>query len=203
MTPQLREHLERDRYGSFWLTNAIRPAPKAGIIPEEGYLLDTYNTLPCITAAVSREKLFDVFNALLEELSPVVNSVLETSHETDNNEHTDLYRDSIDRPILQSYLLEYEDLLMNDGRTGVAILSQDEQSSELQFDEHKLLVIYTQTRRKFIHVLREFGLQEKSSMKFITQGEHLHSTDSRYWEEFQQLASIINATRHDKKDTGW
>ena len=36
------EHLQVDRYGEFWLTDAVRPAPALPIVPRQGYRIDTY-----------------------------------------------------------------------------------------------------------------------------------------------------------------
>ena len=64
---KLAAHLRIDRYGDFWLTDAIRPSPKQLVTPKQGYRVETYRDLrnnlrvPVLAAAVSREKLFDLF----------------------------------------------------------------------------------------------------------------------------------------------
>ena len=55
--------------------------------------------------------------------------------------HTDLYREHIDMPVLKSILCDYEELLINDGCTGIAVLNPGI-PQEVQFDEHKLLIVY-------------------------------------------------------------
>ena len=92
-------------------------------------------------AAVSKEQLFETFMDLLDPLGSVVDVVLETSHNRDSRGHTDLYREHIDMPVLKSILWEYEDLLVNDGCTGLAVLNPGV-PQEIQFDEHKLLIVY-------------------------------------------------------------
>ena len=49
--------------------------------------------------------------------------VLETSHNREGRGHVDLYREHIDLPVLKSILCDYEDLLLNDGCTGIAVLN--------------------------------------------------------------------------------
>ena len=49
--------------------------------------------------------------SLIEQLGDVVDVVLETSHGHESRGHTDLYREYIDMPILQSTLWDFEDLL--------------------------------------------------------------------------------------------
>jgi hypothetical protein len=100
-------------------------------------------------ASVSRERLLDIFFALLTPLGDMVDAVLETSHSRSGFGHSDLYRDKIDMPILKSYFYEYEEVLMNDGCTGVAVLNP-QVPAEVQFDEHKLLFAGLHTDAKFI-----------------------------------------------------
>src|SRR5262245_15438460 len=142
---KLAAHLKVDHYGDFWLTDAIRPSLQKQVIPREGYRRERYTDngmdLPLLAAAVSREKLFDLFMELLDPLGEVVDVILETSHDGDASHHRDLYRDGIDLPVLQSHLCEFEDLLLHDGCTGIAVLSTTG-PMEVQFDEHKLLVVY-------------------------------------------------------------
>jgi len=181
-----------DRYGDFWLTDAIRPSLARQVLPSEGYRIETYRdaqagiTVPVLAAAVSRERLFDVFLDLLDPLGELVDAVLETSHDTDGNSHRDLFREDIDLPVLKSHLCESEQLLLHDGCTGVAVISKGA-PMEVQFDEHKLLVIYARDLRPFERILRDAGLERNDRMKLITEGEHLHSTDPRFVSAFEQL----------------
>jgi hypothetical protein len=188
----LAAHLKVDRYGDFWLTDAIRPSLDRQVVPCQGFRVDTYRDpraglqVPVLAASVSRENLFDVFLDLLEPLGEVVDVVLETSHDTDGGAHQDLYREHIDLPVLKSHLCDFEDLLLHDGCTGVAVIS-NEQPMEVQFDEHKLLVVYARDLRPFRRILRRRGVAQDNRMKLITEGEHLHSTDPRFLPEFQRL----------------
>lgn len=189
---KLNAHLRVDRYGDFQLTDAIRPSPKRQVIPKAGYRIETYRDprhqlrVPVLAAAVSRERLFDCFLELLEPLGEVVDVVLETSHDSEANGHRDLFREQIDLPVLKSVFCDFEDLLVNDGCTGIAVLSTGE-PIELQFDEHKLLIIYAHNLRPFQAILHEAGLLRNDDMKLITEGEHLHATDVRHRDAFEQL----------------
>jgi hypothetical protein len=189
---KLTAHLAIDRYDEFWLTNAIRPSPKLQVKPREGYRVETYrdskNSLrvPVLAAAVSREKLFDLFLELLDPLGEVVDVVLETSHENQGPGHRDLLREGIDLPVLKSNLCEFEDLLLNDGCTGIAVLSKSE-PVEVQFEEHKLLVVYASKLRPFERLLASSGVDRDDKMKMITEGEHLHVSDPPHQEQFEQL----------------
>jgi hypothetical protein len=189
---KLAAHLKVDRYGSFQLTHAVRPALGLPVVPSEGYRIDTYIDpradlrVPVLAASVSRERLFDAFLSLLEPLQEVVDVVLETSHDQAAGGHCDLIREHIDRPVLESHFCEFEDLLVNDGCTGVAVIGIEE-PVELQFDEHKLLVVYARDLKPFERILREHGVRRDDGMKLITEGEHLHTTHPRFRDEFEQL----------------
>lgn len=181
-----------DQYGGFRLTEAIRPAPGVPIVPRQGYRRETYRDakakmrVPVLAASVSRENLFDVFLAMLEPLGPVVDVVLETSHESRGSGHHDLYRERIDSPVLASHLYDFEGLLLNDGCTGVAVIGVNG-PMEVQFDEHKLLIVYAHDLNPFEAILEQLGLERDDAMKLITEGEHLHTTDPQYAAEFEQL----------------
>jgi hypothetical protein len=189
---QLDAHLRVGRYGNFTLTDAVRPSYGLEVIPREGYRRDVYrdpesgSTMPVLAASVSSERLFDVLIDLLEPLGEEVDVVMESSHESEPGAHSDLYREHIDTVILKSILYDYEPLLLNDGCTGLAALNPNG-PMEVQFDEHKLLFVYAQDLEPFEAVLKEFGLKRDDTIKFISEAEHLHSTDDTYRDQFEEL----------------
>ena len=146
---ELEAHLGVVRYGDFVLTDAVRPSYDLQVVPSQGFRHDFYvdeatkTSVPVLMAAASSEKLFEMFMDLLDPLGDEVDVVLETSHNRDSRGHVDLYREHIDLPVLKSMLCDYEDLLLNDGCTGIAVLNPHV-PQEVQFDEHKLLIVYGQ-----------------------------------------------------------
>ena len=188
----LSDHLKIDRYGDFLLTDAIRPSLKRQVVPTEGYRLEVYRDtaqrleVPVLAAAVSRERLFDAFVDLLGELGDVADVVLETSHDGDGRRHRDLLREHIDMPVLLSHLYDFEDLLLHDGCTGIAVMSST-QPMEVQFDEHKLLVVYAEDLAPFERSLGEYDIRRNDQIKLITEGEHLHNTTAQQIEQFDQM----------------
>lgn len=189
---ELDAHIRVGRYGSFSLTDAVRPSFGLDIVPREGYRRDLYrdpetgNTMPVLAASVSSERLFDVFMSLLDPLGDEVDVVVESSHDSELGEHADLYREHIDTVILKSTLYDYEDLLLNDGCSGVAALNPAG-PMEVQFDEHKLLFVYANDLEPFEQILLDHGLRRDDSLKFISEAEHLHSTDDVYRDQFEEL----------------
>jgi hypothetical protein len=189
---ELEVHLGVSRYGDFELTGAVRPSYALEVIPSAGFRHDVYHDdenrtdVPVLMAAATKERLIETFMELLEPLGPVVDVVLETSHGHNRGGHTDLYREHIDMPILQSILWDFEDLLANDGCTGIAVLNPS-LPQEVQLDEHKLLIVYGAELRKYEGIMIDNYLDCREEMKFITEAEHVHSTTERYIQEFQEL----------------
>jgi len=189
---QLDQHLRVGRYGDFVLTDAIRPSIGLDVIPRSGFRRDTYcdpesgNKMPVLAASVSAEQLFDVFMDLVDPLGEVIDVVMESSHDSEPGSHADLYREHIDTVILKSTLYDFESLLLNDGCTGLAALNPHG-PMEVQFDEHKLLFVYAHDLQPFEDILLQYGLKRDDTLKFISEAEHLHSTDDEYHEKFDQL----------------
>lgn len=189
---ELASHLKVDKYDQFQLTEAVRPAYDLKIKPTEGYRHEKYHdeesgaSIPVVMAAASKEKLFPLFMELIAKLGPVVDVVLESSHESGPEGHRDFYRENIDMAILQSVLYDYEDLLLNDGCTGIAVLNPA-QPQEVQFEEHKLLIVYGSPLEQYEFMLERSGVTESQNMQFITEAEHVHSSSEKYLERFEQL----------------
>ncbi len=189
---ELEAHLGVIRYGDFTLTEAVRPSYDLQVVPQQGYRHDVYRDeesqtdVPVVMAAASNHDLFELFLDLLEPLGTEVDVVLETSHNRDNGGHTDLYREHIDMPILQSILWDFEDLLVNDGCTGIAVLNPSI-PQEVQFDEHKILIVYGKQLTEYEGILIDEGLNCREDMKFVTEAEHVHSTNDDYIEQFEML----------------
>ena len=189
---QLDEHLRIARYGSFLLTDAIRPAFDLSVVPSAGWRSDNYRDaetqidVPVIMAAQTREKLFELFMDLLDPLGDEVDVVLETSHDSELGRHDDLYRESIEMPILKSILYDFEELLLHDGCTGIAVLNP-RIPMEVQFDEHKLLMMYGHDLGPFQDVLLQHELSASETIRFITEAEHIHSSTDDQYRAFNEL----------------
>jgi len=192
----LEAHLGVARYGDFMLTDAIRPSYDLQVVPRQGYRHDVYHdadsrcSVPVLMGAATREELFEVFMDLLDPLGSEVDVVLETSHNREARGHVDLYREHIDTPVLKSVLWEYEDLLLNDGCVGIAVLNPAI-PQEVQFDEHKLLIVYGEDLRGFEHVFEDRNIPCDDHMKFITEAEHVHSSSDQYFQKFEELKTRL------------
>lgn len=189
---ELEAHLGVVRYGDFLLSGAVRPSYDLQIVPCQGYRHDVYRdedqktTVPVLMGAASKEHLFEVFLDMLDPLGVEVDVVLETSHDRQARGHVDLYREHIDLPVLKSILYDYEDLLVNDGCTGIAVLNPGI-PQEVQFDEHKLLIVYGNQLRDYERIFAERRVWRDDQIKFITEAEHVHSSSDFYRDQFEEL----------------
>lgn len=191
---ELQTHMGIATYDAFDLTDAIRPSYDLQVIPKQGFRFDEYvddanNKTPVIMASASRHHLMDLFLDLITPLGNVVDVVLETSHQAGGPQQ-DLYREHIDMPVLKSILLEHEDLLLNDGCTGVAVINPTKRQ-EVQLDEHKLLIMYGDPLDAFRETLIQGDVYPDNDMKFITEAEHVHSSCERFFNEFNVLSTRL------------
>jgi hypothetical protein len=193
---ELEAHLGVARYGSFQLTDAVRPSYDLQVVPCEGYRHDAYrdeqarSSVPVLMASVSSDTLFETFMGLLDPLGNTVDVVLETSHSGDKKGHTDLYREHIDLPVLKSILWDFEEMLTNDGCTGIAVLNPAA-PLEVQFDEHKLLIVYGDELDAFEDELKNRHVPCDDEMRFITEAEHVHSSSEHYARIFEELQTRL------------
>ena len=189
---ELEAHLGVYRYGNFTLTEAVRPSYDLQVVPRQGFRHDCYRdeenkaSVPVLMGAATKEQLFEVFMDLIDPLGNVVDVVLETSHNRDQQGHEDLYREHIDMPVLKSILWEYEEMLLNDGCTGIAVVDPA-LPQEVQFDEHKMLIVYGDPLDNFESVLASRDVWPHRDMKFITEAEHVHSSTERFSKLFGAL----------------
>lgn len=188
---ELRPHRPVDSSAAFRFTDAVCPKPGMPFAPRTGYRLESYSQrdggprIPALAAAVTRERLFDAFLRLLEPLGEEVDVVLETSHGSDR--HRDLRRRHIDRPVLESHFCDFEDLLLNDGCTGVAVIAT-RQPMEVQFDEHKTLVCYARDLQPFRAILESVGVPLCDDLPLVFDTTHLHFSKPEFATRFGDLA---------------
>lgn len=193
---QLESHLKIVKYGNFLLTDAIRPSFDLKVVPKQGYRHDSYrdaeskSSVPVLMCSITRERVFEVFMDLLEPLGNVVDVVLESSHNRQAVGQDDLYREHMDIPVLKSILYDFEELLTHDGCSGIAVLNP-RIPLEVQFDEHKLIIVYANDLAPFERILDAHGVDCDDRMKFITEAEHVHSSCEEYQARFHVLKTEL------------
>jgi hypothetical protein len=193
---EIESHLTVATYGDFTLPEAIRPSFDLKVVPEQGYKHDCFrdainqSSISVVIASVSIENLFETFLDLLNPLGDGVDVVLETSHRRSGGHHTDLYREGIDLPILKSFLYDYEDMILNDGCTGIAVLNPAI-PAEVQFDEHKILIVYAHRLQPYEKILREHHVVKNEHLRLLTEAEHVHTTRDEYLRLFDGLQTML------------
>lgn len=190
----MQVHMQISRYGDFNLTNAVRPSYDLKIVPLAGYSHDGWEEngkiVPVLLASVSQENLFDTFLELIEGVGSTVDVAIKTSHDQKKGvENQEFVRESIDLVVLKSILLDFEDLLLNDGYTGIAVFNRDEKR-EILFDEHKMLIAFGEDLSYFEEVLAA-RIPCDDDMKFIMEAEHVHITYDKYRGELEVLKNRL------------
>ena len=194
----LATHLNVNRYGNFLLTDAVRPGRTVPIVPREGFRIESFREpltrvrIPFLSASVSADKLFDLFLDLLDPLGEMVHVIFESSHASRDDDHEDLRRGHIDLPVLKSHLCDYEDLLLNDGCTGVAAVAS-RKMAEVQLDEHKQIYIYGRKLLPYRKIFRHYGVKRIDDLQLLSESEHLHHSTRGYAEEFRRLCCQVGA----------
>lgn len=192
----------------FQLTEAVRPGPCCPVFPVEGYRRELWKgprgeQVPLLAISVSREKIIDLFLDLIEPLGSLVDVILESSHGPDGSptpsgrRSRDLTRRNMDRPIFSSHCLDFEDLILNDGCTGISVISSRARHKglirEVQLDEHKTLIVYSEKLASFVKVLKHHGLARNDGMKLLLEGDHLHKSSRKYLDEFDRFSCLLGA----------
>ena len=201
---ELQTHMGIRQYGLFELTDAVRPSYDLQVIPRQGFRRDEYRddttgkSIPVVMAAATRHRLMDQFLELLDPLGPVVDVVLESSHQTTSG-HQDLYREHIDMPVLKSMLLDFEDLLLNDGCTGIAVVNPS-RGQEVQLDEHKMLIAYGEPLAPFEKLLIAGDIYPDPTIRFVTEAEHVHSSSTKFFRQFAVLKTRLGMDGHCEED---
>jgi len=205
---ELQTHMGIRQYGMFELTDAVRPSYDLQVVPRQGFRRDEYRdestgrSIPVIMAAATRRRLMDQFLELLDPLGSVVDVVLESSHQTTSG-HQDLYREHIDMPVLKSILLDFEDLLLHDGCTGIAVVNPA-RGQEVQLDEHKMLIAYGEPLQPFEKRLIEGDVYPDPTIQFVTEAEHVHSSSAKYFRQFAVLKTRLGMDSHgDDEAAAW
>jgi len=184
---------------SFSFSQAAYPAEEINVGFSNGYRKSvftdslTQQDIPMLAITVSKESVFDIFLQLTDILGDTVDVILESSHGSKISKHIDLHREEIDLPILQSYLQEFEEVISNDGCSGVAVMAKG-RPMEVQFDEHKVIVVYAQNIGDFEKVLLSNKIPRNDAIPLVNAFEHFHSTTDEFENQFNQLTEILGCS---------
>ena len=180
---------------------AIRPSGGSSMKAVEGYKKEVPNDggekVEYIIASLSREKIFHVIMDVLCEFpeDATVDISLGTSHASPGKGTKWVYRDEMDRVVLQSMLQEFEPLVVDDGATDLIIKeTKNDRFLEIMLDEHKQLSVMDRTLGWLERILtEEYGVPRRQKMHFASEGDHEHVTNGEFEQQWRLLAIQLGA----------
>ncbi len=207
--PEKEHRKERHAYRPLeFFGEAVELAPYELFVPERGFRTDVYTpprsklsppapSIPLYTIAVERARTFELFLALLATLEGELGVILESQHDAVlRDKSRDAHFPVPDREVLASTLMDYEDLLVRDGYTGLCVMSE-EQRAEVMFTEHKVLHYYgDQGTLNAVHVLlHDRDIPFRPDLKVISDPgvSHIHRTTAEYCSRFDALIQSIES----------
>lgn len=188
---QLEDHLEISKYGDFQLSDGIRPY--MGCVPMQGFKHKMWKDIPAVLGSVSKEIILEIFYEMLDLMNGEINVILESSHDIfDGDSHYNYFREGMDLTILRSILVEYEDLLVDDGQFGIAVWNfGDKYPVEIQLDEHKVLICYGKNIEKFEQIFEMYGLVCNENLQVLSEMTHVHISSEDFHQRFLELKNLI------------
>lgn len=208
------------RKTGFELTDAVCPINETDLrvgFQRAIYFDKEFGRIQVVVISQTKELLFGLFTDLIEELLRVrrikkcgVNAVFESRHIPDKKTGgkkyfasgtSKYYRNYISREIdpitFLSMLYDFEELLTNDGFTGISLTS-DPAFSELRFDVHKIILFFSKHQRlieKIASFLHRSGVPQFEEISTVAENPHIHIGDSGFNGRFRQLVTLSGAKR--------
>lgn len=186
------------RYADFF-TSAVRPDDEYFEVQEGfGYReagARNGPSFPFLIAAVSRDKLWDVFQSLLPVLGSELHVCIESSHRRPRSRRPlELWRTWIETNVLQSHLIEHERLILDDGCTGVAATKPNRPDCEVHLDEHKVIRIYDDHDDFSVYrdLLRSNGVEQRKRLQVVSDVDHVHCTSAEFSRHLRELTRLID-----------
>ena len=187
----LRSHMEKDRYGDFLLTPAIRPAISPKIIPVNGYRV-AYNTgMLKFQISASREKIIGLFISLMKLTGKRPDVFLEVSNYNEERIVSSYLREGMERIVLESHIYGIEEILLGNGFVSIGIRGS---TTEVCLDSHKLISVYTNRPASTARIIKRNGIPYIPSLEFFCEeAGHFHADFEGLMEGFLSFAREIEA----------
>lgn len=181
--------------GAFRLPRGIRPGPQSTVVPKEGYrhgvFKDGGRKVPMLAASVSAERLFEVFTDLLGPFEDSVDVYLQRHAGAENAR--EMLREGVEVPVLLSHLYGAEELLVEDGATGLVVCaSHGKPMTEVHFDDHKALIVYAYNLTPFMEVLDNHRIPRDPKHRLVLEEQHIHLEIPEGEDAFDQFACELS-----------
>jgi hypothetical protein len=166
----IQEAMKNRTFGSFSLTPAVVFFKDGDVIPSEGYKIEK-QVMPNgrvhsrMLVSASAEDLLDIFDDFIALLGESCSVVVE-DFRTTAGDHVDYFAYYKETFIVRSILLDFDELLLNDGFIGLAIWSEATQA-EVQLNMHKVIQVFARDIVPFQQVLAGYGIQEDPKLRFF------------------------------------
>ena len=204
----------------FELTDAVCPINEFGLwagFQRATYFDQVSGVLQVVIINETKSLLFDLFTDLAEELLKIekvkrscIDVVLESRHIPDDKTgfgkkydccdraefFTDFVASHVDPVSFLSKLFDFEDLIMNDGFTGVSLLAIAA-FCELRLDVHKVISVFSKrpnVAERMAAFLKKRGVaQLPIQAHTVAEKPHVHIGHSNYKDRFDQFVESVGA----------
>ncbi len=181
ITEKQLQNCKISKYGDFCLSDGVRTFD---LHPKQGFKHYKDNRFSAVIASVSKEILLEIFYEMLEVLEDDIYVVLQSGHDKFSEDIHECWREGINKSVLKSILIDYENLILNDGLFGISIF--DENRYEIQFDDHKALIGYG-CIEKFDQIFEMYGLVCDENLELIQESTHVHLSGGKFYSKFLEL----------------
>ncbi len=155
------------------LTGAV----SSEVLLKQAYTFNSSQPVPSMTIALSSEKIFDVLFGLLDLLGERLEVILDVSALIFRWDKRSCCGD-FDSCVVKSRLLEYEDVVLNDGFLGLNFQDESE-DREISLDEHKLLHVFGNSLHSFKSVVERHEVGLDFDLRTIMHNRHVHYSNIR------------------------
>jgi len=166
----IQEAMNNRTFGEFTLSPAVVFFKDGDLIPSEGYKVEK-RVMPGghvqsrMVVSASAEKVLDVFDEFVALLGENCSVVIE-DFRVENGDHVAHFAYYKDTFVVRSILLDFDDLLTNDGFVSLAVWSEAARA-EVQLTRHKIIQVFARDTSRFEQVLAEFSILENPELRFF------------------------------------
>ncbi len=171
----LQSLLQKSQWGEIELPSGIRPLDQDAVFDRgfEGVVFQfTNRKIPGLIVSETSPKLFELFMDALQLLGEATETMVDVWFMLARSPHDNQFKASdCELVVAESKLYGLEDLLLNNGKVGVGVVSR-RRCIELALHKDKVIHIYTPRAKNFrraVKFLKSRGLKKREDLRFISQ----------------------------------
>ena len=162
-------------------------SPKYGyssqlVVTEAGYLSDI------IGVCVPPDSISNVYLELITALDSTVNVVL-VERSLSIGQYVQHLAYNKDLPVVRSVLLDYEELLVQEGNVGIIVY--DNNAGEVHLTYHKDILVYAEDADPYKKILEGCGMKENEDLVYVQEVPHVHISSEKSHDVMEALKSQI------------